>query len=196
MSGSKRFGVVQRLDRVAERCHREDVQAGDNRGLACIGRRQQDARQAITARGHRDRKRSARGVHRSVERQLAEQHEIHDVPALHDTRRREDAERDRQIEGCAGLSHVGRRQIDRDAVGRKLEAGVADREPHALAALAHARIRQTDHREGRNAERYVDLDVDRTGIHAEDRCRPEAREHRARPCKRRPAITRRVFSMT
>ena len=91
--------------------------------------------------------------------------------------RREDAERDRQIERGAGLAHVGRRQVDGDPVRRKLEAGVANRDLHTLAALADARVRQADHRERRQAERDVDLDVNRAGLHAEDRGRPQAGQH-------------------
>ena len=82
-----------------------------------------------------------------------------------------------QIERGAGLAHVGRREVDRDAVRRKLEAGVADRAPHAVAALAHAGVGQADHREDRHAERDVHLDVDRAGLDAEERRRPQTGEH-------------------
>ena len=64
---------------------------------------------------------------RTVERQLAEQHPVGDLAALDHALRRQDAERDRQIEGRARLPHVGGREIHRDAMGGKLEAGIADR---------------------------------------------------------------------
>ena len=61
--------------------------------------------------------------------------------------------------------------------GGKLEAGVADRGCDTVAALADAGVRQADHRERRQAERHVDFDVDRAGLDAEDRGRPQAGEH-------------------
>ena len=58
--------------------------------------------------------------------------------------------------------------------------------PHTVPALAHARIRQADHRERRKAERDVHFDVDGAGVDAEDRRRPEAGQHDRERCKRRP----------
>ena len=87
--------------------------------------------------------------------------------------------------GGAGLSHVGRRQVDRDAVRRKFESGVANRAPHAVAALAHAGVRQPDHREDRHAERHVHFDVHGTGFDAEEGGGPQRREHAPRRCKKR-----------
>ena len=77
----------------------------------------------------------------------------------------------------ARLADVGRRQVDGDAVRRELEPGVADRAAHAVAALAHARVGQADHRERRQAERDVHLDVHGAGVDAEDRRGPQAGEH-------------------
>ena len=131
-----------------------------------------------------DRQHAARRMNRSVERQLAEQHEVGDVPPLDDALRREDAERDRQVERRARLPHVGRRQVDRDAMRRKLEARVPDGAPHAVAALAHARVGQPDHRERGEAERDIDLDLDRAGVHAEHGGRAEAGEHAPRAANR------------
>src|SRR5258708_10667652 len=62
-------------------------------------------------------------------------------------------------------------------MGWKLEAGVADRTPDAIAALAHARVRKTHHREQGQAERNVDLHVDRTGVNAKHRRGGETRKH-------------------
>ncbi len=106
-----------------------------------------------------------------------------DLAALDDALRGEDAERDRQVERRAGLAHVGRRQVDRDAMRRKLEAGVPDRAPDAVAALADARVGQPDHREAGQAERDVDFDVDGAGVDPEEGGGPEAGEHMRTGCK-------------
>ena len=116
---------------------------------------------------------------RSVERQLAEHDELGDVPPFDDALCGEDTERDRQVERRAGLAHVGRREVDGDAVRRELEPGIADGTAHAVAALAHARVGQADHRESRQAERHIDLDVDGRGVDAKQRGGPQTCEHRA-----------------
>ena len=110
-------GIVQRLDRVGERRDGVDVQARHDRGFAGVRRREQNRREAFALRRRGDRQHAARRMDRPVERQLAEQDAVGDFAPLDDALRREDAERDRQIERGAGLPHVGRRQIHRDAVG-------------------------------------------------------------------------------
>jgi hypothetical protein len=96
-------------------------------------------------------------VDRSVERQLAEEHDLGNMPALDGTGRRQDAERDREIERGAGLADIGRREVDGDPVRRELEPRVADRAADTIAALAHTRVGQAHHREHRHAEGHVDL---------------------------------------
>src|SRR5262249_37183638 len=76
----------------------------------------------------------------AVERQLPDDGEWCRA-FLDDPGRREDAERDRQVEGRALLTEVGRGEVDRHAVVRAYVATVADRGPHALAALPHRGIR-------------------------------------------------------
>jgi len=56
-------------------------------------------------------------------------------------------DRDREIEGGAFFLHIRRREVDRDALERKLPARVLDRRGDALAAFAHRRIGQPHHRE-------------------------------------------------
>jgi hypothetical protein len=78
-------------------------------------------------------------------------------------------------------------------MGRKLETRIPDREPDAVAALAHGRVGQADHRERGKAERDVHLDENRVGVDAEDRCRTKPRKHARQPCKegdpRKKALT-------
>ena len=153
-----------------------------------VGARQQDARQG--RRAGRPRQSAARRAWReSIRRATARRARTRSAmcAAFDDALRREDAERDRQIERRAGLADVGRRQVDGDAVRRKLEAGVADRAAHAIAALAHAGVGQADHRERRQAERHVHLHMDRAGFDAEERRRSAGRRARAATLQTQPA---------
>jgi hypothetical protein len=116
-------------------------------------------------------------VNRSVERQLTQQDEVGDQPALDDARRGEDAEGDWQIERGARLANVGGRQVHRHPVRRKLVAGIADGAAHAVTALADAGVGQADHREAWKAEPDVDLHMHGTGIDAKDSRSPQTGEH-------------------
>jgi hypothetical protein len=186
--------LVERAHRVDKRRHREHVESGDDRRFAGVRRRQEDAGEPVTPGGSGDGQNTAGAVNRAVERQLAEQHQICDVPPLHDAGGRENTKGNRQVEGRPDLGHVGRGQVDRDLVRWKLEAGIADRAPHAIAAFADARVGQADHRERREAERHVDFHVDGAGVYAEHSGRPQAREHGRRFCKMRRAVSAAVFS--
>jgi hypothetical protein len=53
---------------------------------------------------------------------------------------------------------------------RKLESRVSDRGPHAIATLFDGRIGQAHHREVGEPEGDVYFDVNRIGLHTEDRC--------------------------
>ena len=133
----------------------------------------------------------------AVERQLADEHEIPDFATLDCAGGRQHAERDRQVERGAGLPHVGGRQVHGHPLQRELEAAVPDGRPHAVAALAHAGIRQPDHRELRQPERHVHLDHDRDGLDPDDGGGAEAGEHvDFVRCKRRvggePAVSRAI----
>ena len=155
--------LVQHTDASRKRVDGQHVAGRTNDGWlpARSAAGKQDAARAIAPRGDRNRQHAARGLDRAVERQLADQHEIVHLPAA---RRRPLAARTPsaigQVERRAGLSHVGRRQVDGDAFGGNSNR-VADRRPHAVAALAHARVGQAHHREHRQAERHVHFDVQR-----------------------------------
>src|SRR4051812_45402915 len=175
--GAETCRIVQRPDGVGQRRHPDDLEPGDDRRFAGVSRRQQQSGQAVAPRRHRDGQHAARHVYRSVERQLAEQHEVGDQPPFDDPGRGEDAQRDRQVERRSRLAHVGGGQVDGDPVRRKLEPGVADRAAHAIAALADAGVRQTDHGERRKAEADVDLHMHRARVDTEHRRRPQTRQH-------------------
>jgi hypothetical protein len=135
-------------------------------------RRQQQPPHARAPGCHGNREHAANAVDGTVERQFAEDHGIVDGPSVQLSRGGEQSERNGQVEGRACLADIGGREVDRDAVGRELEARVSNGGPHAIAALANGRVGQTDHGEVGEAERYVDLDMHRVGVHAEDRSAP------------------------
>ena len=174
---SKLPGIVERAHRLGQTAHAVQVQALHGRGLALVVFRQQQAAIAVAARRRRDRQDAARRLNRAVERQRADQQEIVDVPSHEQARRREHAERNRQIEARALFAHVGRRQVDGDAMGRKLEPRVADRAANPIAALTDAGVGQSHHGEAGQAERHVDLDLDRERLDPVDRRGPHAGEH-------------------
>ena len=74
--GRDAAGIVQRADRLGERRHGEHVEAGDDRRFARVGAGSSMPAHAVAPRGGGNRQHAARRVNRSVERQLAEQHEI------------------------------------------------------------------------------------------------------------------------
>ena len=61
--------------------------------------------------------------------------------------------------------------------GGKLEPGIANGAAHPIPALAHARVRQSDHREAGQAKRDIHFHLDRAGLDSKDRRSPKAREH-------------------
>ena len=170
-------GVVQGPNGFNQRRYRHDLETCDDRRLARVGGWKKDGAQSVAPGAGGDRQHASRGVDRAVEGQLAQQHGVGNQPALDDARCREDAERDRQIERSASLAHVGRRQVDRDAVRGKLEAGIADGAPDPVAALPDARIGQTDHRERRKTVPDIDFDVNGARVDAEHGRAPQARQH-------------------
>jgi hypothetical protein len=87
--------------------------------------------------------------------------------------RAQDADGNGQIEARALLLDIRRSQIDGDVGRRNQVSGVLHRRPHAVAALAHRRIRQTDGVKMvffGNGSAEVYLDIDEVGIDAVDGC--------------------------
>ena len=159
--------------------------------------RQQDAGKPVAPRRGGNRQHAARRVNRSVERQFAEQHEVRDLPPL-----------DRCPAAARMPSAIGR---SNDAPALRTSAGArltvmrcgGNSKPELRIALrTRSRLsrtlasgRPTIVKRGQ-AERDVDFDVDRTGIDAEDRRRPKAREHDADTARFVAASHRSLFSTT
>ena len=104
---------------------------------------------------------------------------------------REQREGDREVEVVALLAQVGRRQVDRHRARRQVEAAVAERRAHPLAALAHGGVGQADDLHLRQAGLDVDLDLHRPGFDPPGRGGERAGEHLDRTrTDFRPAISR------
>jgi hypothetical protein len=185
--------MIERADRFAERRHRQHVQTIDQGRFAGVRAGQQHPGQAVAPRRCGDRQNPSRRMDRTIQRQLAEHHEIRDFTTFDDALCGKDAERDRQVKGSAGLADVCRRQVYGDAMWGKLESGVSDGAPNAVAAFAHTGIREADHRENRHAERHVHFDVDGTRLDAVQGGRSQRCEHVPDPAKRASGHGTRVF---
>ena len=61
----------------------------------------------------------------------------------------------RQVVHRAGLAHIGRGEVDRDAAVRELEAQILDGGADAVSALPHGGIRQTYDGKGGQSARNI-----------------------------------------
>src|SRR5690606_23730040 len=101
--------------------------------------------------------------------------------------RGEDAERDGQVEARRVLRQLRRREVDRHAARRKLEAGMVERRPDAIARLAHLRVGQADDVKGGQAWSEVDLDGDLGRLHSGERPAEDGGDTHGVPFKERQA---------
>ena len=84
------------------------------------GRQQQPANTTLSGR-RRDRQHAPRSLDAAIQGQFADDEQIvDDAPANHSSGRQH-AQGDREIERCASFADVGRRQIDDDSAGWKVE---------------------------------------------------------------------------
>ena len=92
------------------------------------------------------------------------------------------------------LAQVGRRQVHHHPLGGELDAAVADRRQHADPGLGDGAAGQPHQVEAGQAERRLDLDLDREGLDAEDHRGADARQHaptgEQRACQRESGLNR------
>ena len=176
----------QTRDRLGERRRRKDLQTGHERRFGGVGGRQEQPAHSAPPQAFGQRQRAGHGAKTAVQAQFAHRRQgTATVAAVLDLSGREKkGERDGQVEGGAFFAQVGRREIDRDAARRELEARVDDRRAHALAALLHRGVREPDDAERRRRGDDVGLDLDGASVKAAEGLTGEVREHAARLSRR------------
>ena len=162
---------------LAERARDAHVDAGDERGFECVRLRHDDARDAGPRERVDEREGAAHRADASVEAELAEHAEL-----VEDTGREPivgtgERDRDRELQPGSGLAHVGRREVDGDALHRPLELRRQERGADTLARFAPGRVGQADDRVARQSARDVDLDRDHLTVDTNQRGAANEREH-------------------
>ncbi len=127
--------------------------------------------------GDRRRQHAGDGADRPVEREFADHRKAVERVGRNGADRRHHRKRDRQVVMAALFRHVGGREIDGDALGRKRQARGDQRRAHPLARFGHRLVAEADDGEGDRACGDLHLDVDRPGLHALKRHRRYARHH-------------------
>src|SRR5208282_3302628 len=98
--------TFEKLERVAEAADAADRGIADHRRLARVLLRQQYAGEFLFAREQRSRQRALDRLDASVEREFAQHQVVAQKVALEMAGRRQDSQRDRQIEGRAFLARI------------------------------------------------------------------------------------------
>ncbi len=160
---------------------RQEARRGDHLHFARPGRlaaafgRADDA--AAAARRRQGREQHAGDARqRAVERHLAERHIAAELVGRQRLHRRQQSQRDRQVEMAALLEHIGGGEVDGDPPRRQPEAQRGERRADPLARLGDRLVRQSDDGKGRQpgGDRHLGLDLDdldpvkRDGPHLRD----------------------------
>jgi len=95
--------------------------------------------------------------------------------------RRQQAQRDRQIEVGAFLRQIGRRQVHGDPLRRERQADRCQRGMHALAALGDSLVGQADDRESRQTGGKLNLNFCGTRFEPKERNSGDSGRHPALP---------------
>ncbi len=122
----------------------EHVRVRSECGLGPVLGRHDHRTCARIARRERERERATHGSQAPVECEFSEQADVLEALAVDDTGRRENADRDGQVEPRVVLAQVRGREIDRDPPIRKSLSHARDRRAHARGTLAHSGLRQPD----------------------------------------------------
>ncbi len=116
-------------------------------------------------------------THRPVEPQLAEHTHVVEDAVGELAARRQQTERDCELEPGAGLADATRREVDGDALERELELRRQQRRPHPLARLPDRGVRQPHDLVAGQAGRHVDLDGHDATVDAGERGAANRCEH-------------------
>ena len=185
--GDRRSGgrlAAEEGDQIPEVARRLNLAPAHRRRLAGVLGRNDQPPHLLSARPGGDRQDPAHRTQRSVERQLAHEQRARQCRRVDDARRAEHPDGDGDVIRGAVLAEIGGRQVDGDPARRQLEAAVLQRAADPDAPLAHPGVRQPDDVAAGEADRHVDLDVDRSGFDSHHGCGGDTREHAAGYCQR------------
>ncbi len=137
-------GGVEEFADFEERGDGIDVDAGDDGGLACVGGWDNEVVNAGGACGDGDGQHALYCAEGAVETELADEDEVGDVLDGESAVGSEDADSDGEIEAGAFFFEVSGGEVDGDAGGREIEAGVFDGGADAVARLANSGVGEAD----------------------------------------------------
>ena len=159
-------GGVEQLADFEQRGDGIDVDAGDDGGLARVGGGDDEVLDAGGAGGDGDGQHALDGAEGAVEAELADQDEVGDVLDGERAVGSEDADGDGEIEAGAFFLEVGGGEVDGDAGGGEVEAGVLDGGADAVARLADGGVGEADGGEGL----FLGLDAGEVDFDVDDVC--------------------------
>ena len=184
------------VEQCEQRLRRQDLEIARPGGFRTVAGGADQAAARLHRR-HGGRQNARDLGERAVEAEFAERDMARDVLDLHGSHRRQQSERDGQVEMAAFFLEVGRGEIDGDALRRQPEADGGERRPHPLAAFRHRLVRQADDVERGEPAAEMHLDIDLAHLDAVEGDRRDMRDRRtaahragpAPPCPaRRPSI--------
>ena len=174
-------GGVEQLADLKQRVDRVDVDAVDDGRLARIGGGDDQVLDACGARRDGNGQHAAHCAQRAIKAKLADQDEVADVLDGESAVGTQDADGDGQVETGALFFEVGGSEVDGDACGREVEAGVLDGGADAVAGFADGGVGQAYGGEaaviGGLDAGEVDLDVDEVGVDTVDGGAARLKEH-------------------
>ncbi len=186
----KRDLAAQRPDGVAQPGYGTDACPAHDRRLGGVALGHEEPADAGRPQVLGDAQHPGDRAYRTVERQLADGH----VPPHRGLRQLpgggQDPQRNRQIEGRPDLARIRGRQVHGHAARRHVVSGVANGRTHALARLAHRRVRQADDRKCREAGGNVHLHVHRHCVQTDHRGAAHPGEHVEPPSRTRILVKR------
>jgi len=157
---------VEQLADLEERDDGIDVDTGDDGGLASVAGWDDEVVDAGGASGDGDGQHALYGAQGAIEAEFADENEVRDVFDGKGAVGTEDADGDGEVEAGALFLEVGGREVDGDAGGREVEAGVLNGRTDAVARLADSRVRESDSGEGL----LLRLDAGKVDLYVDDVC--------------------------
>src|ERR1051325_7093804 len=122
-------------------------------------------------------RRASDGLDRPFQAEPAKHGNLSEPLALYLLGRRQNPQCNRQVEGGAFFSYVGRGQIDRDSAQREREPGVREGGGNTVTPFFHRPLRQTDRDEGRETVGDVGLYLHEVSVNSQGSGRADAGKH-------------------